>query len=106
MTLKFRVLWHSALSSLTNDLLNDGGILEMYNRVVYMAIETSFRLLFTQKQTTRFFYLKAQRLLQVILMNKGVWRPELEMNGWDHGGRPDHLPQKDDDGQDVEPDTF
>ena len=60
-----------------------------------MAIETSFRLLFTQRQTTRFFFLKAQRWMLVILMS-----------GWDHGGRLDHLPQKEDDAQDTEPDTF
>ena len=41
-------LWYSAPSSLNKDLSNDDVILEMYNRVVDVAVETSFRFLFTQ----------------------------------------------------------
>ena len=39
-------LWCSAPSSLNNDLLNDGVILDMYSRLVNIAIEMSFRFLF------------------------------------------------------------
>ena len=33
---------------------------------------------------------------------KGVWDPEKEMNDWELGGRLDLLPEKEDDGQDIE----
>ena len=45
---QWALLWYSAPSSLNNDLLNDGVILELYNRVTDMAIETSFKFPFTQ----------------------------------------------------------
>ena len=38
-------------------------------------------------------------------MNRSVWRSELEMNGWDLGGRPDTLPENEDDEQDIELDN-
>ena len=54
-------------TGLNNDVLNDGVILEMYNRVNNMAIGTSFKFLFTKIRTPRYFFLKAQRLILVLL---------------------------------------
>ena len=34
------------------------------------------------------------------------WRPELEMKGWELGGRPDFLPDNEDDRQGIEPENF
>ena len=42
------------LGSLNNDLLKDGVVLEMYNKVIDMSIETSFKFPFTQIQTPRY----------------------------------------------------
>ena len=51
---------HSAPRSWNNDLLNGGVILEMYHRVIDMAIETSFKFHFTKIQTPRYFFLRAR----------------------------------------------
>ena len=83
MTLMFHEKYRGATSSLNNDLLNDGVISEMYNRVVDRDIDTSFRFLCTQIQTPTFFFLEAQRLMLVMWMNGWVWCPKLEMKGWE-----------------------
>ena len=57
------LLWYSAPSSLNHDLLKDGAILEVYNRVSNMGIETFFKFPVTQIQTTRYFFLRVHRLM-------------------------------------------
>ena len=39
----------------------------------------------------------------LVIWNRWIWRSELEMHGWDFGGRPDPLPENEDDEQDIEP---
>ena len=41
----------------------------------------------------------------VIRMTGWVWRDEFEMTGCGHGGRPDSLPEKEEEDQDIEPDN-
>ena len=60
MIVQWASLWYSAPSSLNNDLLNDGVILEMYNRVTDVAIGTSIKIPCTQTQTPRRFFLVGQ----------------------------------------------
>ena len=35
-----------------------------------------------------------------------VWDPEKEVKDWEPGGRPDLLPENEDDGQEIEPEAF
>ena len=42
------MFWYSAPPSLNNDLLNDGVILEIYNKAITTAIKTSFTFLFSR----------------------------------------------------------
>ena len=53
--MQWELLWYSAPSNLNNDLLNDGVMLDVHNRVVDTAIETFFKFPFSQTQTRRYF---------------------------------------------------
>ena len=85
-------------TSLNNDLLNDNVIFETYNKVINVALKTSFRVPFTQTQAPRTLFLKAQRLILMVCTDGWVRRPVREMQGGDLGGRPDLLPENEDDG--------
>ena len=73
---QWELLRYSAPTSLNNDLVYDGVILEMYNKVIDMAIKTSFTFPFTQTHTPILFFLEAQRLRQMICTDGWVRRPE------------------------------
>ena len=60
------LLWYSAPTRLNNHLQNDGVILEIYNKVINMAFETSFTFLFAQTQSPRIIFLEAQRWMFMI----------------------------------------
>ena len=49
------LLWFSAPTSLNNDLLNDGVILEIYNKVINMAVKTSFTIPFHKDTNAKTF---------------------------------------------------
>ena len=68
-----------------------------------MAIETSFRFLFTQIQTPRFFLLEGSKIDAGDVDEQMGLGSELEMNGWDLGGSPDTLPENEDDEHNIEP---
>ena len=101
-----RMLWYSAPTSLNNDLLSDGVILEKYNKTVNMAISTSFTFQFWSGHTPRSPFLGAQRLTMEQCMQEWVERLEWEMLGWVNGRRPDPRPEIEEDGQDIEPENF
>ena len=65
-----------APTSPNNDLLNDGVILEKYNKAVNVAVGKSFTFLFAQTQTPRVFFLEAQRLVLMICTDGWIRRPE------------------------------
>ena len=50
-------------TSLNNDLMNDGVIIDAHNRVTDKAIEMSFKIPLSQTQTPRRFFLVAQNLV-------------------------------------------
>ena len=50
---QWRMLWFSAPTSLNNELLNDGVILEKYNEAVSMAFHSVFTLLYWRMNTPR-----------------------------------------------------
>ena len=63
-----------------HELLNDGVILEMYNRVTDMAIETSIKIPLTPTQTPRRFFLVVQKIGDCISNEcRWVWRLEVAM---------------------------
>ena len=83
------MLWYSAPSSLNNDLLNDGVILENNHETVNME----------RMSTPRACFMRSIRAM-LERMTEWVWAPGRETNGWELGGRPDLLPENDDDEQD------
>ena len=79
--------------SLNDDFLNDGRIFDMYNKVTYMVVKTSFTFPFTRTQTPNIVFLGSTKVDVMIRMDGRVRRLEREMNGWEHGGRPHLLPE-------------
>ena len=64
---QWRLLRYSAPTSLNKNLLNDGCMLEVYNKVIDVAMEASVHILFSQTG--------AQKLVMMTEMNKWEWRP-------------------------------
>ena len=50
--------------------------------------------------------MRAQMFMLMICTDGWGRRPEMEMKAWDWRGTPDHLPENEDDGQDIEPEDF
>ena len=59
---QWRLLWYSAPTSLKNDLLCDGVILERYNKTINKVTKSLFTF-FWRRHTPRFSFLVAQRLM-------------------------------------------
>ena len=91
------MLWFSAPTSLNNDLLNDG-VLFAVTDTINLAFRGSFILPFWRRNTPRACSMRSIRATL-------VWPPEMEMNGWELGGRPDLLLEHGNDGQDIEPEV-
>ena len=102
---QWRMLWYSAPSSFNHDLLNDV-LLAKHNKAINMAIEAPFSFPLWRRHTRRSSFFEAQRLTMMHCLQGCMWRPEREMKGWDLGGRPDLLPENEDDGRDTGPDEF
>ena len=75
------MLWCSALTSLNNDLLNDGVILKIYNKVISLPVVTSFTFRFTQ--TTNAKNLLTERAAGDAddLPGRTGWETQSEMKG-------------------------
>ena len=99
------MLWHSAPTSLNNDLLDDGVILETCNKAINVAVDTFFTFHFTHKKP-RLFFLGAQRLGLMRCTDGWDRWSQREVTGWNLGGRPDVEPENEDDGRDIEPENF
>ena len=84
-------------ASLKKDLSNDGCTLEIYNKVISVALETSFRIPFSQTHTPQRFFLDAQNSVIMTQANRWVWRLAIAMRGWGNDGQPDLLPMHQDD---------
>ena len=74
------LLWYSAPTSLSKDLLNDDVILEIYNKMNNMTVKTSFTCPVTRTHTTNIFFLEAQRSVLMIYADEWARRLEREEN--------------------------
>ena len=97
---QWKLLWFSAPTSLNNDFLNDGVILEKYDETVNMSCRSAYILLYGWMNTPRACFTRT-----ILEMLGRRTAPARETKGWELG-RPDPLPENEDDGQDIEPEVF
>ena len=88
--------WFSALTSLNNNLLNDGEILAKYDETFNLAFQSILKLSHFGVNTPRICFLKAMRKVLGDMAER-IWNFESEMEGWELGDRPDLLPDNEDD---------
>ena len=94
------MLWFSAPTSLNNDLLNDGVILEKQTETINWAFHNASFLPCWWMNPPRSCFLRSIRAV-LEGMTEWVWNPQREMKGWELGGRPDLVPENEDDKLDA-----
>ena len=82
--------WFSAPTSLNNELLNDGVILEKCNEAVNLAFQSGFTLPYWRMNTPRSCFLRSIRAV-LNGMPERVWNLGREMVVWGLGERLDLL---------------
>ena len=92
---QWRMLRFSAPTSINNDPLNDGVLLEKYNLTVNWTFQGAFILPYWKMNTPRSCLMRSTRAMLKGMTEK-VWDPDREMKGWELGGRPDLLRENED----------